>query len=75
MEGSGLTHIVNGRFIGGHITRHYGKPSENIHAVQMEKGQDCHLMDGGSNSLDPGKVAKLKPVLRRIAEVMLAWRP
>lgn len=75
MHMSGFTQIVNGRFIGGHITRFYGKPSDNVHAVQMEKGQDCHLMDGGSNSLDPGKVAKLKPVLRRIAEVMLAWRP
>jgi N-formylglutamate deformylase len=75
MAKSNLTQIVNGRFIGGHITRHYGKPSENVHAVQMEKGQDCHLMDGGSNRLDPGKVAKLKPVLRRIAEAMLAWRP
>jgi N-formylglutamate amidohydrolase len=71
----GFTQIVNGRFIGGHITRHYGKPSENVHAVQMEKGQDCHLMNDGSNRLDPAKVKKLKPVLRQIAEAMLAWRP
>ena len=75
MRESGLTQIVNGRFIGGHITRRYGKPSDNVHAVQMEKGQDCHLMDDGSNRLDPVKAAKLKPVLRRIAEAMLAWRP
>ncbi len=75
MQDSGFTQIVNGRFIGGHITRHYGKPSDNVHAVQMEKGQDCHLMADGSNRLDPAKVAKLKPVLRRIAEAMLAWRP
>jgi N-formylglutamate deformylase len=75
MEESGFTHIVNGRFIGGYITRHYGKPSDNVHAVQMEKGQDCHLMDDGSKCLDPAKVAKLKPVLRQIAETMLAWRP
>ena len=73
MEKSGLTHIVNGRFIGGYITRHNGKPDDNVHAVQMEKGQDCHLMDDGSNRLDPAKVAKLKPVLRQIAEAMLAW--
>ncbi|WP_119272263.1 N-formylglutamate deformylase [Taklimakanibacter deserti] len=75
MVKSGLSHVVNGRFVGGHITRQYGKPSENVHAVQMEKGQDCHLMDDGSSRLDPAKVAKLKPVLRRIAEAMLAWRP
>lgn len=75
MQASGLTQISNGRFIGGYITRHYGKPQENVHAVQMEKGQDCHLMEDGSNRLDPVKMAKLKPVLRRIAEAMLAWRP
>ena len=75
MQRSGFSHVVNGRFVGGHITRHFGKPSDNVHAVQMEKGQDCHLMDDGSNRLDPAKVAKLKPVLRRIAEAMLAWRP
>lgn len=75
MRESDLTHVVNGRFVGGHITRHFGKPAENVHAVQMEKGQDCHLMDDGSNRLDPAKVARLKPVLRRIAEAMLAWRP
>jgi N-formylglutamate amidohydrolase len=75
MEKSGFSQIVNGRFIGGHITRHHGRPSDNVHAVQMEKGQNCHLMDDGSNRLDPAKVAKLKPVLRQIAEAMLAWRP
>lgn len=75
MQRSGFTQIVNGRFVGGHITRHFGKPSENVHAVQMEKGQDCHLMNDGSNRLDPARVAKLKPVLRQIAEAMIAWRP
>jgi N-formylglutamate deformylase len=75
MQKSGFSHIVNGRFIGGFITRRYGKPSDHVHAVQMEKGQDCHLMDDGSNRLDPAKVAKLKPVLRQIAEAMLAWHP
>jgi formiminoglutamase len=30
------THVVNGRFKGGHITRAYGKPAENVHALQME---------------------------------------
>ena len=30
------SHVVNGRFKGGWITRHYGKPARGIHAVQME---------------------------------------
>lgn len=33
---SGMGHVVNGRFKGGWITRRYGRPSEGVHAVQME---------------------------------------
>ncbi|MDE1907497.1 MAG: N-formylglutamate deformylase, partial [Rhodospirillales bacterium] len=35
---SGLSYVVNGRFKGGWITRHYGAPARNIHAIQMELG-------------------------------------
>lgn len=34
--GSGLSHVVNGRFKGGYITRRYGAPEAGVHAVQME---------------------------------------
>ena len=33
---SGRTHVLNGRFKGGWTTRHYGRPAEGIHAIQME---------------------------------------
>jgi formiminoglutamase len=33
---SGFSHITNGRFKGGYITRHYGNPAGGIHAVQLE---------------------------------------
>ncbi len=33
---SGQPSIVNGRFKGGYITRHHGRPSDGVHAVQME---------------------------------------
>ena len=28
--------VINGRFKGGYITRHYGRPDQGVHAVQME---------------------------------------
>ena len=34
--GSGFSHVVNGRFKGGYITRSLGDPQAGIHAVQME---------------------------------------
>jgi N-formylglutamate deformylase len=33
---SGDRVVVNGRFKGGHITRHYGQPAEGVHAIQLE---------------------------------------
>jgi N-formylglutamate deformylase len=31
-----FSRVVNGRFQGGYTTRHYGRPADGIHAVQME---------------------------------------
>jgi N-formylglutamate deformylase len=36
MAGHELTQIANGRFKGGWITRHYGRPQDGVHAIQME---------------------------------------
>lgn len=75
LAGSGFTHVVNGRFVGGHITRHYGRPADGVHAVQMEIGCDAYLADGQGYRFDEAKASRLKPVLRRIAEALNAWRP
>ena len=31
-----FSRVTNGRFKGGYITRHYGRPDEGVHAIQME---------------------------------------
>jgi formiminoglutamase len=31
-----FSRVTNGRFKGGYTTRHYGRPQEGVHAVQME---------------------------------------
>lgn len=33
---SSFTHVLNGRFKGGYITRFHGRPADGVHAVQME---------------------------------------
>lgn len=70
LAGSGFSHVVNGRFVGGYITRHYGRPSDGVHALQMEIGCDAYLADGHGFRYDEAKAARLKPVLRRIAEAL-----
>ena len=34
--------VLNGRFKGGWTTRHYGRPDNNIHAIQMEIAQRAY---------------------------------
>ncbi|WP_425046386.1 N-formylglutamate deformylase [Primorskyibacter sp. S87] len=35
--------VLNGRFKGGWTTRHYGRPQDGIHAIQMELAQRAYL--------------------------------
>ncbi len=35
--------VLNGRFRGGWTTRHYGRPNEGLHAIQMELAQSTYL--------------------------------
>ncbi len=39
----GRSWVLNGRFKGGWTTRHYGQPSEGVHAVQMELAQAAYM--------------------------------
>ena len=65
------THVVNGRFKGGYITRHYGDPEIGVEAVQLEIAQHAY-MDEDSFEYLPEKAAKLQAVIRRLLEAALA---
>ncbi len=39
------SHVLNGRFRGGWTTRHYGRPEQGIHAVQMEIAMRAYLRE------------------------------
>ena len=55
--------VVNGRFKGGYITRGYGNPKENIHAVQLELSQHAY-MDEPSDRYNEQKAAQVKEKLQ-----------
>lgn len=57
--------VVNGRFRGGYITRHYGQPDAACYAIQMELSQRCY-MDESSLRYDPKRAAALRETLRRL---------
>ena len=57
--------VVNGRFKGGHITRHYGDPGNGIDALQLETSQRCY-MDEASFAYEDAKAAQLQALLRTL---------
>jgi N-formylglutamate deformylase len=65
--------VVDGRFKGGYITRHYGRPAQGWHAVQMEMGWHCYMAP--PHRYDEERAALVQPVLRALAQTMLVWRP
>ncbi len=68
---SSFSWVMNGRFKGGYITRAYGKPEENQHAVQLELAQ-CNYMDETPPFNWRGdKASTLQPLLKQLIDRML----
>ncbi|CAG9295862.1 N-formylglutamate deformylase [Celerinatantimonas diazotrophica] len=55
--------VVNGRFKGGHITRHFGQPEQQIHALQLEMAQHVYMQEQWPFSYLPDKAAQIQPVI------------
>ncbi|WP_265516037.1 N-formylglutamate deformylase [Nitratireductor luteus] len=65
----GHTSVLNGRFVGGWTTRHYGQPDNGQHAIQMELAQATHLTsEAVPFALDFAKAERLRPHLKEILE-------
>ena len=69
------SHVTDGRFKGGYITRRYGRPADGVHAVQMEKCWSTYMTEEPPFAPDPARVAHLQPLLRELLTTMLAWKP
>jgi N-formylglutamate deformylase len=70
-----FTVAIDGRFKGGHITRHYGRPGDAIHAVQLEMCWSTYMRETPPFAWDDAHAARVQPLLRRLLQAMLAWAP
>jgi len=70
-----FTHVVNGRFKGGYITRHYGRPADGVHAIQLEIAMSAYLDEARPEHFDRARAAPLVGALERLVEALLAWAP
>jgi len=62
--------VVNGRFKGGYITRHYGDPAHGIDAVQLEISQRIY-MDEESCAYDEVQAPGAQRAIRALLETTL----
>lgn len=64
--------ITNGRFKGGYITRAYGDPENNIHAVQLELSQRTY-MNEPSDIYNEALANEVKPKLKQLVECLISF--
>ena len=72
---SRYTHVVDGRFKGGHITRQHGRPQAGVHAVQLEMCWRAYMDETPPYVWHEARAAEVTPLLRRLAQTMIDWRP
>lgn len=67
------SHVLNGRFKGGHITRHYGKPADHVHAIQLELAQSLYMDEVEPYAYRTSLAEPARLVLRQMLEALIAW--
>ena len=68
------THVSNGRFKGGYITRHYGRPEAGIHALQLEMCQSTYMDERAPFGYRSDLAERVQPLLRRMLNAALHAR-
>lgn len=72
----GFSTVVDGRFKGGWTTRHYGRPADGIHVIQMELAQSTHLeTETAPWTYSTAKTQRLRDILEKILCSLDRWRP
>ena len=69
----GHTAVLNGRYTGGYITRHYGEPGRGIHAVQLEMTQCSYMEEVWPFAYRPDRAQAVQPQLRLMLEAVLGF--
>jgi N-formylglutamate deformylase len=70
-----FSQVVDGRFKGGHITRHYGRPAEGWHAIQLEMCWSTYMAEQPPYVLDEARAQHVRPLLLQLVQTMIDWKP
>lgn len=75
-DAPGYTTVLNGRFKGGWTTRHYGRPNDGFHAIQMELAQSTYLAaEQPPWRFDPERADRVRPHLQQILQTLADLAP
>ncbi len=72
---SAFSHVLDGRFKGGHITRHFGAPSDGVHAIQLEMCLRAYMEETRPYQWNDARAEGVTPLLRAFVETLLKWTP
>jgi len=70
---AGHTAVLNGRFKGSYITRRFGRPSEGVHAVQLEMAQCLYMEEKAPYPYREDLAEQVRPILREQLEMAKSW--
>lgn len=70
-DASSYSFVVNGRFKGGYITRDYGDPENQVHALQLEIAQRAYMNEAHCE-FDETKAARLRDTLSMMLQTYLS---
>ena len=65
--------VLNKRFVGGYITRHYGQPANDVHALQMELTWGNYMDEAAPYLYRTEKAEKLQATLKNVVQALLDW--
>ena len=66
------SHVVDGRFVGGYITRTYGRPADGVHAIQIELSQATY-MDEDKLEWHSSRAVRVQEVIRQVLTQIRKW--
>jgi len=65
------TSVLDGRFKGGYITRRFGDPARNVHAVQLEMVEAIYMDEAPPFAFRPERAAPVRAILREQLRIAL----
>lgn len=68
-----FTAVLNGRFKGGYITRHYGQPKQDVTAIQLELAQACYMNEASPYKWEEQQALAAREVISTMLTQVISY--